>query len=187
MPRTPPPRPLRLRASTARRAIFRDERGVSAVEFALILPVLIVLYLGGVELSHTISVDRKVTSVASAVGDLVAQGSTIDNNEMTQIFNAATAIMAPYTVAPLKMVVSSVEVSSKGDKVLWSDGYHTSGRAAGSAVTLPAGVRIEGTTLIMAEVDYTYTPTLGQIFTDTIALSDTFYLRPRSVNEVIRQ
>ncbi len=174
-------------AAGLRRAYVRDERGVSAVEFALILPVLVILYLGGVELSHTISVDRKVTSVASAVGDLVAQGSTIDDDEMTNIFNAATAIMAPYAVGPLKMVVSSVEVTSKGDTVAWSDGYHTSGRAAGSAVTLPAGVRIEGTTLIMAEVDYTYTPTLGQIFTDSIELSDTFYLRPRSVDKVGRQ
>lgn len=187
MPRNHGHHPPGSSAAGLRRRFPCDERGVSAVEFALILPVLIILYLGGVELSHTISVDRKVTSVASAVGDLVAQGSTIDNDEMAHIFNAATAIMAPYTVGPLKMVVSSVEVSAKGDKVLWSDGYHTSGRAVGSAVTLPAGVRIEGTTLIMAEVDYTYTPTLGQIFTDTIDLSDTFYLRPRSVDKVARQ
>ncbi|TCT07232.1 Flp pilus assembly protein TadG [Tepidamorphus gemmatus] len=164
-----------------------DERAVSAVEFALILPVLIVLYLGGVELSHTISVDRKVTAVASAVGDLVAQAKSIDNAEMNHIFTAATAIMAPYPVAPLKMVVSSVEVSSKGDKILWSNGYHTAGRAVGSAVSLPAAVRIEGTTLIMSEADYTYTPTLGQIFTESITLSDTFYLRPRSADKVERQ
>lgn len=187
MTQSPDRRPCRPPANRLRRRFRGDERAVSAVEFALILPVLIVLYLGGVELSHTISVDRKVTAVASAVGDLVAQASSIDNAEMNHIFTAATAIMAPYTVAPLKMVVSSVEISSKGNKVLWSDGYHASGRAVGSAVTLPAGVRIEGTTLIMSEVDYTYTPTLGQIFTDSIKLSDTFYLRPRSVDKVERQ
>lgn len=182
---------LRLRPPAATRArivrLARDRRGVSAVEFALVLPVLLVLYLGGVELSHAISVDRKVTSVASAVGDLVAQASVIDDDEIDHIFKAATAILAPYTVAPLKMVVSSVEVTAQGDRVLWSDGYHAGARATGSSVTLPPGVRIEGTTLIMAEVDYSYTPTLGQIFTDSIELSDTFYLRPRSVDRVARQ
>jgi len=166
--------------------LVRDTRGVSAVEFALVLPVLIVIYLGGVELSHTITVDRKLTSAASAVGDLVAQGTIINDDEMTNIFNAAQIIMGPYDTSTLTMVVSSIDVTEDGDTVQWSDGFHTAGRAPDSPVTLPEGIRIEGTTLIMAEVNYRYVPTLGQVLTESVDLSDTFYLRPRSVDEVIR-
>lgn len=165
--------------------LARDDRGVSAVEFALVLPVLIVIYLGGVELSHTITVDRKVTSAASAVGDLVAQGTIINAAEMKNIFDAAQVILSPYDTTGLKIVVSSVDVSKDGDTVICSDSYQTGARAENSEVSLPAGIRIEGTTLIMAEVEYQYVPTLGQVLTESVDLADTFYLRPRSVAEVI--
>ena len=49
-----------------------DRRGVSAVEFALLLPLMLTLYLGGVELSQGISIDRKVTLTARTPDDLLA-------------------------------------------------------------------------------------------------------------------
>jgi Flp pilus assembly protein TadG len=174
--------------TTTRRTVpcrlAKDETGVSAVEFALVLPVLLVIYLGGVELSHAITVDRKVTAAASAVGDLVAQATEIDGAEMQNIFNAATALLVPYTSSTLKLVVTSISVTSRGDKVLASCGFHTGARSKGSTVSLPADVRIEDTTLIMAEAEYTYVPTLGQIFAQSFDMSDTFYLRPRATDAI---
>ena len=46
--------------------LAHDTHGVSAVEFALILPVMITMYIGAVEFSHALTVDRRVTAVASA-------------------------------------------------------------------------------------------------------------------------
>jgi Flp pilus assembly pilin Flp len=164
--------------------LVREERGTSAVEFALILPVLIAIYLGGVEFSHTLTVNRKVTSAASAVGDLVAQGTILNEADIQNIFDAAQMILSPYDTTELKMVVSSIDVTDDGDSVIWSRAFHGSERPEGSAVTLPAGVRIEGTTLILAEAEYDYIPALGKIITDSIHLSDRFYLRPRAVDAV---
>jgi Flp pilus assembly protein TadG len=165
-----------------RRSLIRDERGLSAVEFALVLPVLILIYLGGVELSHVVTVDRKLAIAGSSVGDLVAQGTDIAATEMDDIFSAAQAIMEPYPSTTLKIVVSSVNVRSTGDKVLTSCAYNTSPRAKGSPITLPDGVRVEGTYLVVTEVHYEYIPTVGQILSDSINLSDTYYMRPRQVD-----
>src|SRR5262249_43774950 len=73
-----------------------DQRGVSAVEFALLLPLMVTLYLGVVEISQGISADRKVTMTARSIGDLVAQASSMSNSDMTNSLNAATAVMAPF-------------------------------------------------------------------------------------------
>jgi Flp pilus assembly protein TadG len=73
-----------------------DKRGVSAVEFALILPVMLLLYAGTVEISEALSVDRKVNQLSATVGDLVAQRMTMNTTEINNIFDAATAIMEPY-------------------------------------------------------------------------------------------
>ena len=171
-------RPRRLRDLVA------DRSGLSAIEFALVLPIMVALYLGGTELSHMMTVDRKVTAAASAVGDLVAQTTVVNRNEMDNIYDAAGMILSPYDTASLTMVVSSVEVTDRGDKVQWSDALHKSPRARNSEVSLPEGVRIEGTTLILAEVEYTYTPTLGSSLTDPLLLRDTFYMRPRVTDAV---
>ncbi len=76
---------LAVRARRPLRRLLRDERGVSAVEFAMLLPLMITLYLGGVEVSQGIAVDRKVTLVARSLGDLVAQSTTVTNSDMTNI------------------------------------------------------------------------------------------------------
>jgi len=78
------------------RRLLRDKRGISAVEFAMLLPLMVTLYLGCVEASTGIAIDRKVTLVARSLGDLVAQASTITNDEMTNILNASAAVVQPY-------------------------------------------------------------------------------------------
>jgi Flp pilus assembly protein TadG len=163
-----------------RNRFARDERGISAVEFALVLPVLIIIYLGSVELNHAITIDRKLTVAGSSVGDLVAQGTdSIPQEEMDDIFKAAQAIMQPYTSTTLKVVVSSVAISEDGDEVTSSCAYHSTPRAKNSAMTVPDRVRVEGTTLVITEVEYEYIPVIGKIITESLILKDTFYMRPR--------
>lgn len=70
-------------------ALARNQRGVAAVEFAMLLPLMITLYIGAVEISQMVSIDRKVSLTARAVADLVAQSTTITGAEMTNILNAA--------------------------------------------------------------------------------------------------
>lgn len=158
----------------------RDTRGVSAVEFALILPLLLVLYLGGVVLTHAITVDRKVTAATSAIGDLVAQATEVSNADLDNIFNAATAVLAPYGDASLRLVVSSVEVTDDGATILWSAARNATSHEPGSPIALPPGVSVPDTTVIVAEGEYLYESTIGQLITDGITLREIFYLRPRA-------
>lgn len=84
------------------RRFGRDRRGVSAVEFALIAPFMILLYLGSVEVSLALSIDRKITSISSALADLVAQDDVITDDEITDILNAGAVIVAPFDPTPWK-------------------------------------------------------------------------------------
>ena len=56
----------------------------------MLLPLMVTLYIGGVEVSSAIAVDRKVTLVARTLGDLVAQSTSLNSTDMTNILNAAT-------------------------------------------------------------------------------------------------
>ena len=169
------------------RRFLRDKRGISAVEFAMLLPLMITLYLGGVEVSQAVAVDRKVTLISRSLGDLVAQATTVTNAEMTNILAATAAIIVPYVDAKLKITVSSVVIDAQGvAKIAWSDTKNGTARAVGSTVTLPAALNTASTSLIWAESQYAYTPVIGYVITGTMTLKDQIYMRPRLSDTVAR-
>jgi Flp pilus assembly protein TadG len=164
-----------------------DERGVSAVEFAMLLPLMLTLYLGTVEISQGISADRKVTLTARTVADLVSQVSSINNAEMTNSLNAATAVMAPYLTSNLKLVVTSVSIDAQGKAtVAWSDTLNGTARSKGSTVSLPTALNVPNSSLIWSEVQYAYKPTIGYLVSGTLTLKDQIYMRPRLSETVTR-
>ncbi|MEX0589807.1 MAG: TadE/TadG family type IV pilus assembly protein [Xanthobacteraceae bacterium] len=171
------------------RRFAREHRGVSVVEFALLLPVMLTVYLGGTEVTQGITIKRKTTIVTRAIGDLVAQDVSITNAEMTAILAAATSIVAPYSASNLKIVVSSVTIDGNNvAKITWSDASTgATARTLDTTVTLPPGLnQFPNTTLIWAEAEYTYTPPVGYMITGSMTLKDQLYLRPRLVNSIAR-
>jgi Flp pilus assembly protein TadG len=167
--------------------LTRDVRAVSAVEFAMILPIMVTLFLGGTELSQAIAVKRKSVLVNRTIADLVAQDSCISNAEMTGIFNASAAVIQPYTAGNLKIVVSGVSVDVNGiAKVVWSDPYQATARVVGSTLTLPTGLNTAGSWLVFAETTYEYTPPIGYTIVGMLPLKDTMYLRPRLTASISR-
>jgi Flp pilus assembly protein TadG len=165
----------------------RDQRGVSAVEFAMLLPLMITLYLGVVEISQAVGVDRKVTLTTRTVADLASQVTSITNADMKNLLDASAAVIAPYEAAPLKVTVSQVYVDANGvAKITWSDTLNGTKRATNSTVTLPAALNVKDTYLIWSEVAYTYTPAIGYVVTGSLNLSDQIYMRPRLSSSVAR-
>ena len=161
----------------------QDERGLSAVEFALILPLMVTLYLGGVEVSQGLTIDRKATLVARTVADLAAQSKDLTNDQIGNILDASTAVMLPYSIAPMKVTVSQILIDAEGNSTIdWSKSKTGAtigaGRVKGSTVTVPAALKVQGG-LIWAEVSYDYKPVVGYVITGTMKLTDRIYMRPR--------
>lgn len=162
-----------------------DRRGVSALEFAITLPLMLALYLGTAEVTQGISVKRKVTLTARAVADLSSQYTAITNADLTNIFNAGSAIIAPYTASNLAETVSEIAIDSNGNAtVVWSSTSNGTALTVGQTVTLPSGLAVANSYLILGQASYSYNPTYGYVLTNTLTLSDQFYMRPRQSNSI---
>lgn len=158
----------------------RDKRGVSAVEFALLAPLMVGLYLGGVEISEGISIDRKVTLAAGAIANLSAQTATLSSSDMSNVLDATTTIMAPYSTSTMKITVSCINIDgNKNAKVKWSATRNGTALTAGSSITLPSALAVANTQLLYSQVSYTYKPTIGYVITGNLDLSDKMYMSPR--------
>jgi len=164
-----------------------DRRGVSALEFAMLLPLMMTLYLGSVETSQGIAASRKVTLTAHTLADLSSQYTDITNADMSNILNAASAIMAPYPVAGLQAVVSELSINAQGQaSVVWSDTLNGTARSVGQVVNIPSALAVPNTYLVLSEVQYGYDPTYGYVLTGTLTLSDQMYMRPRQSTSIAR-
>jgi Flp pilus assembly protein TadG len=165
----------------------RDRRGISAVEFAMLLPLMVTMYLGVVEVSQGVAVDRKVTLTTRTMADLASRVSSINNADMSSLLNASAAVVAPYDPAPLKIVLSAVSIDANGNATIaWSDTLGGSAHSVGSSVTLPTVLNVPNTQLIWSEVGYTYNPTFGYVLTGNLNLSDQIYMRPRLSDSITR-
>jgi Flp pilus assembly protein TadG len=156
-----------------------DGRGLAATEFAVIVPLMLVMFFGTVEFSSAVAIDRKVTLMARTLSDLTSQSTTVADTDMTNFFAASTGIMTPYDSSPVTATISElyVDPSTLQAHVQWSKGSVP--RTQKSAVTIPSTLAIGGTYLIFSEVNYNYKPSVGYVLKSSITLSDVSYTRPR--------
>ncbi len=168
------------------RGVFRAKDGISAVEFALIAPLMMLMYFGCIELSLMMSLDRKVTIATSSLGDLVARASTISNDDLDDIFQATRMVLQPNDITQARMRISSLYDDDGTTKVAWSEGCNMSDYTDDQEVTVPANIVPSGGTVIFAEIEYDYSSSIGYLFSSSKTLSEEFYLRPRRVNEITR-
>ena len=173
-----------------RRRLARSEDGVALIEFALVFPLLISLFLGMVEFSEAFAVSRKLSNAAATVSDLVAQMPSVTTNDLNDIAQVAETLMAPYGANNLGLVITSVEANADNTATTagWSyvHGTGASARTGGSAVTLPTGLTEPNASVILAETTYQFRPTIGLYLTGVITLRGQAYFRPRSVEMVMK-
>ncbi len=156
-----------------------DSSGLAAIEFAMIIPLMLLLFFGTDEFSSGVAVNRKVTLMARTLSDLTSQNIAVTDAQLTNFFNASQAILTPYPSAPVNSTISElyIDPATKVARVQWSQGGTP--RGLGSTVTIPTALQVGGTYLIFSEVSYAFVPTVGYVLKSTITLRDYTYTRPR--------
>ncbi|HVZ69602.1 MAG TPA: TadE/TadG family type IV pilus assembly protein [Rhizomicrobium sp.] len=184
------------------RILKTAQGGMAAVEFALIAPVMVALFFGLVEVCNALSAHQKVTSVASTAADLTAQATTVSTSDLNDIFAASSAIMSPFSLNNISIVVTSIAGDGNRNEgtVLWSQtNGHGTAHAVGSTITigdpstlsasdqglLPASCTSSAQcTIILAEVSYNYESPYGKFIVGQLDMTDLFYSKPRRVVSV---
>jgi len=168
---------LRLRRTML--ALSSDCRGLAAVEFAMVVPLMLVLFFGTVEFSTAVAVNRKVTMMARTLSDLTSQNTSVTAAQINNIFNASNGIMTPYPATPVNAKISELYIDANlAVHVIWTA---TSGASPPTTtISVPTALKVASTYLIYSEVNYTYVPIIGYLMAKTgIRLSDLTYTRPR--------
>lgn len=162
----------------------KQERAIAAVEFAMILPLMLLMYIGTAEGSRLFIMDKKVAVVAGSIGDLVARmQDEISVATLNDFFQAAAFTMLPYPSDDLEQTVTSVFVENDGTgTVEWSRGFNGGATYSyGSSVDLPSelSARFRRKYLIIGQAKTTWVPIVNFIYKSGFDIEKTFYFRPR--------
>lgn len=177
----------RMRWPCPLRALRRDRRGLALIEFAMILPILLILYLGSVQLQDGISCNRKVTIATRGVADLIAQNATgsTTQREIDNSLAAATQVMAPYPAARAMIRLTHVTIDNNYQaRVDWSRALNGIPDVKGTVATIPTQMRVRGVSFLIARVTYAYQPPTNFGFIGPIKLGDSLIMLPRNSSAV---
>jgi Flp pilus assembly protein TadG len=165
-----------------------DDRGSAAVEFAVIVPLMLVMFFGTVEFSSAVAVNRKISMVTQQLADLASRYTTVNDTDMTNFGVIGDAMLTPYSATPLKATITEIYIDPATGvaRAQWSKGDVP--RAVGTPVPLPANLIakdaankiIANQYLIFTETSYLYQPAVGYVMgVAGVTLSDKTYMRPR--------
>lgn len=166
---------------------FKSRSGMAAVEFAFVAPIMLVTFFGTVELSQAVDCRARVSDAAATASDLVSQEKTMSSSDMQNVFSALNSIMYPFASSKTKIVITSLVDDGTGNgKVAWSVAQNTSPLTTGTVVTLPTGLITagSGSSVIMAQVTYSYLSGTTVVVGSPIVMDATFYTKPRRVTTV---
>ena len=169
----------------------KNNEGMAAIEFVFIVPLMLMIIFGTIQMSSAVAVDRKVTLTARTLSDLISQASSITDADITNAMNLGKAILTPYSTTPLQAKISQVYIdpTTLVAKVKWSKSSNAVAHTCNEVVTVPTALKVAGTYLIWSEVTYNYTPVVGYSASNSylsaqFPLNDQTYTRPRQSTSV---
>lgn len=168
---------------------WRDRRGVSAVEFALIAPVLIIFYFGMAEMTQAMLAQRRLSHLAASIGDVVAREQTLTDAGRDDLFSVGNVLMSPFPTSTLRLCLVSIVSDANGkDVVAWSEPSNApvDCPARDAVLDIPVSVLPAGKSVIMSKASYEYNSVFKFMIPQALTFRRTYYLKPRLSEQVTR-
>ena len=137
------------------------------IEFAFLLPILLLLFLGMFEITRLMLVHQKLDKTVYTITDIVTQNTEITNDQLNLMFSEANEIMSPLslTAGTDDIIISAVTVDvAKNTNMVWQrslSGTHNCDACGGNPPIgpLPAVITdrlTPGQVVIVGVVDYKF-------------------------------
>jgi Flp pilus assembly protein TadG len=165
----------------------RDTRGMAAVEFALVAPILVTMLVGAIDISRAVALNQRVGLVTQMVADLAARETQLTASDVEAIYDIAGLVMAPYPTLDLKIAIIPVMSATDDARntVVYPSTTNRPTYPAGSelpkcqAYPLAEGFLKANESLIVVETTYKYEPLWAKMIIEPITWHKKAYAKPR--------
>jgi Flp pilus assembly protein TadG len=182
-----------IRLHSTFKRLLRDRTGVGAIEFAILFPILVMLYIGAFEITVGLSVSKRATRAAGSIADIVTQQQSVTKSWLADMPSVASSIFVPYVTTGLTLKITGIAIdASANPKVAWSwaqDGSKP--YTVNTAVTtVPADMKKANSFLVRTELSipyelFVFAPDFMPGDLRTITISRSYFYRQREGDSVL--
>lgn len=165
----------------------RDRSGVAALEFALIAPIMIAMYFGIAEISHAISIDRKVSHATNVAGDLATQITQLETDDVKEVMVATLKVLSIADSQNVNIELASYDLDPSNNPRLLGKANLNSGSQPFKAFdpsSLDSRILSQDSGIIVARIAYNFEPLQVRYFDSNVNLRETFMFKPRQSEKV---
>lgn len=163
---------------------MRVRKAIVAVEFALILPILVLMFSGTVEVTQAVRAQSAFQRAVASTLNVVAVQTGVTSTKLADYCTGATLSIYPFITTSLSMSMTSVTNTSgtiardwEYDAACPSQGVLLGSTGAISSAS--AMVPNSGDSVIMIQASYLYTPLFKSIIPFSFTMNKTGFARPR--------
>ncbi|MGI4763815.1 MAG: TadE/TadG family type IV pilus assembly protein [Janthinobacterium lividum] len=157
-----------------------QDRGAVAVEFALVVPVMLMLLFCGFEASRMASAYMRLNDSAQMLADLVSRQQSVTSKQIDDFCNGVERVMTPFLTVGYSATVASVTRFTSGVVVDWQDTSCGSGQTMASAATLVSSyIPNINDSVIVVQATYGYHPVVNTVITPSMPMIRIGLARPR--------
>lgn len=167
------------------------KRGSVLIETAIILPILILLFAGSIELSMLFLTRQSMSKLSSQSADMIAQSDiTLRESDFNEVFEAIEFISESVNIRENGRVVISGFIGTddgpETNVIAWQrcwgmfDRQSMLGAEGDANLALPGGISLRTNEMvIISEVSLRYSPLIFETFFNDILLTSRSAFRPR--------
>jgi Flp pilus assembly protein TadG len=168
-------------------SLWRDRRGMMAVEFAIVTPVLLIMLIGCFEITYALLAEARLRAMAHGVATLVAKQSSLNATAMADICVGGQIMMLPLPATEMSIAVTSVSRVAGAAVVDWQDNTcGTSSPISGPVAAASELLSQDGDSAILVRASYAFHSPTQMFLPSVLALTHQTYARPYSNETVSR-
>jgi Flp pilus assembly protein TadG len=161
-------------------SFFKDNRGLAAIEAALIFPLIITVTLATFDLGNALVLNQKIITASQVTSDLLARERSISDTEIEQAVMAARLAMDPYQGDDLGIDIQGIRIESSSNyNICWE---HTTPNMDDNDDLIPNLDKLGGVNegFIRVTTQYRFTPHFTGQLIGSFDLREVSYVRGRS-------
>ncbi len=157
----------------------KDDSALIALEVGMLIPVMMTVLLGTVDIGTGIVVSQKVINASQTVGDLLGRNETVSNADLNEAVEAGKLTLMPYDATTYGVDIAGIQFMGgpKLPQIMWRETINMDPNAEILAGSVDLGKDQDG--VLGVSVRYIYTPYFSSIFTGNMEVLEVAYVRGR--------
>ncbi len=165
---------------------FREEHGMAAVEMAMVFPIMLVLFVGVIDVGNAILANQKTIRASQVVADLLARENLASDADISEAIEAGRLALEPLNLASFGVDIISIRFDEdEASEIVWRETVNMT--PVSNPLSDVSALEDSNEGVLMVAVQYDFEPMFAGFVIDTVEMQEVAFSRGRSSPVIARE